>query len=332
MADIYPLLVGDIGGTNARFAIAKGDHHRPEQVMVLPVAQYATIKAAIEHYLQVTGARPIRAVIAIAGPAPRDPAHEVRFTNNPWRFTMEGLAEDLGLVSVMVLNDFEALASALPFLQADEAPQLNDAPSPQDAMGFYYHPMAVVGPGTGMGVAALAPMGGRSLWASIPGEGGHVDLPVVTAEEIAVYQYLLRQYPRVSAETALAGEGMARLYAALADVRGMTTQPLAPPAVTQAGLEGPGLARDCLMMYLALMGGFAGNVALTFGAKSGLFLGGGILPRLRGLIAQSDLRARFEAKSPHENYMRAIPLRLIVTEESPALLGAAAWYWSETLE
>lgn len=331
MADLFPLLVADIGGTNARFGLVEKEGYRPRHVMTLRVADWPTLEDAIAHYVDQVKIRPVAGIAAIAGPVSRDKSIEIRFTNNPWRFTLDDIAERFQFSTFAAINDFVALASAAPHLHADEVLLLNDRQMPKDMFGFAMSPIAVVGPGTGMGVAALAPIG--STWLALPSEGGHVDLAVVTEEEIAVYGYLQKKHGRVSAEIALAGQGLTHIHSALIEIRGLQAEILTPAQITDAALlQQAGLERDAVLMTLALVGGFAGNVALTFGARSGVFLGGGILPRLSSFIFQSDLRARFEAKSPHEDYMREIPLRLIIAEESPALLGAAAWFAREMME
>ena len=323
MTELHPLLVGDVGGTNARFGYVARDGQKPHHLAVYRTSDHASLEDAITHYLHDKKLEPVAGVVAVAAPVPPDATSEIHFTNNPWRFTMEGVRDRFGWRSFTAINDFIALASAAPHLTPDDLLVLQEGEAPRDADGFYPYPLAVLGPGPGMGIAALAPVGG--LWAAIASEGGHVDLPVVTDEEIAVYRYLRARHGSVSAEFALAGQGLARLYAALAALRSQQIDTLTPAEITQAALAEAGLARDATLMTLALIGGFAGNAALTFGARSGVYLGGGILPRLAPLIAQSDLCARFIDKPPHQDYMRAIPLRLIVAQEPPALLGAAAW-------
>lgn len=328
----YPRLVADIGGTNARFAWLAAPGDGPAHERTLPVAGHAGPAEAARHYLDGLAAAlgaawqpPRRAALAVATPVTGD---DVVFTNSHWRFSRRVLQQALGLQALAVLNDFEALALALPHL--GEAQLRRHAQPPwAGLMGMEQAPvgtvLAVVGPGTGLGVGAVV----RSAagWMALPGEGGHVTLAAGTALEAAVIAVVQREYPHVSAERLLSGSGLPLLQSALATVQGR-----ALPAPTEgvidaahivhaAEVQGDALAIDTLALFCALLGSFAGNVVLTLGARGGLFVGGGVLPRFAERFFASEFRSRFEAKGRFSAYLAAVPSALI-TDTHAALLGA----------
>ncbi|WP_326541045.1 glucokinase [Pseudorhodoferax sp.] len=324
----YPRLVADIGGTNARFAWLAAPGGEPAHGRTLPVAEHAGPAEAARHYLDGlaetlgTGWQPPRrAALAVATAITGD---EVALTNSHWRFSRRGLQQALGLQALAVLNDFEALALALPHL--GDA-QLRRHPRPvwgapaQAPVGTV---LAVVGPGTGLGVGAVV----RSAagWMALPGEGGHVTLAATTALEAAVIAVVQREYPHVSAERLLSGSGLPLLQSALATVQGRELPADggidAARIVHAAEEQGDALAIDTLSLFCALLGSFAGNVVLTLGARGGLYIGGGVLPRLAGRFFASEFRSRFEAKGRLAGYLAAVPSALI-TDTHAALLGAA---------
>jgi glucokinase len=303
-------LVADIGGTNARFGLVDGPGGQPEHVAVLSVAEHESLADAVAAYLDDNGGgvRPEAACLAIAGPVKND---RYRLTNAAW----SGSAADLDIPHVDLLNDFEALALSLPHLAGDDLHALG---GPPPVAGLV---KAVLGPGTGLGVAGLAPT--AYGWAPVPGEGGHVSVPAVTDLEFEVVRALRADgLPHVEAEHLLSGPGLPRLYRGLALVRGI--RPAGLPA-SEIVSSRDALAVETVELFLALLGGFAGNVALTLGARGGVYLGGGILPRITERIPASDFRARFELTGPAlSDYVAAIATVLIVSEQ-PALVGAAAW-------
>jgi len=215
------------------------------------------------------------------------------------------------------VNDFEALALSLPYLTALR--QIGPGEKIPTAA------MAVAGPGTGLGVGAIVP-DGSGHWVPVPGEGGHCDAPIVTQEEAAVAAVLRAEQGAVTAECFLSGGGIERLYRSLATVRGVQPDPHRTNAdITAAAVDGSEpLAVDTLNIFCALLGGLAGNLAVTFGARGGVYIGGGIVPRFADFFAASRFRERFEARYRMAAYAQAIPTYLILAD-TPALDGAAAW-------
>jgi glucokinase len=316
--DLWPGLVGDIGGTNARFGLVAAPGEAVREVQTLACADFASLEKAIESYLaQVGAAAPRSACLAVAGPVSGD---RVRFSNRGWDFSKRGLSETFELAQMTLLNDFEALAYALPFLGEAELEQLGGGRIAEGCA------KAVVGPGTGLGVAGLAPCGDD--WVAIAGEGGHVDLAAIEDLEIEVLKVVRSERGRVSAESLLSGPGLKRLYRALCTVEGVSPLALEPAEVTRYALEGEDqkqrkLCRLTAEMFVSLLAGFAGNVAITFGARGGLYLGGGVLGKLRPFYSDLSFRQRFEARGRMADFVRAMPTFLI-TAQTPALTGAAS--------
>nr|WP_202420872.1 glucokinase [Actinomadura rayongensis] len=306
-------MVADIGGTNARFALLDGPGAPPERLAVLPTAGHAGLAETAAAYLQrhASGVRPAAACLAVAGPVA---GGRFRLTNAGWPAdTAEGVAVRLGIPHVDVINDFEALARALPVLGPSDVTDIGPPVPSGDG------PLAVVGPGTGLGTAGLVRT--PSGWVPLPGEGGQVDAPAATDREIEVVRLLRAEHGSGAAELLLSGNGLARLYRYLAVLDGDPARPLTAAHIC-AREDDPRCA-EAVATFCALLGSYAGNVALTLGARGGVYLGGGILPRIAGALRASAFRTRFEAKPPVGDYVAAIPTRLIV-HPGPALAGAAA--------
>lgn len=312
-------LVADIGGSNARFACvdaAGGLVHRRS----LPVADYAGPLEAVQAYLQEVRqspagaglAMPRRAVVAVATAVSGD---RVELTNSHWRFSQAELCQGLGLDSLRVLNDFEALALSLPRLKAGQLrAQGMEMPKPAGML-------AVIGPGTGLGVAGVVQT--AQAWLALPGEGGHATLAPTDEFESQLLAAVRRRYAHVSAERLLSGIGLPLLHAAVADVLGRSAPSLSGEALVEAALlGGDELSLRCLDSFCALLGNFAGNVALTLGARGGVYIGGGIVPRLGDFFFQSRFRDSFEAKGRFRSYLQAIPTA-VITDTLVALEGAA---------
>ncbi|MBP2704123.1 glucokinase [Microbispora sp. RL4-1S] len=305
-----PWLVADVGGTNARFGLVTRPGGQPESVAVLNVSQHQGLADAVAAYLadHAGGVRPVAACLAIAGPVDRD---RYRLTNGVW----EGSVTGLGIPGAVVLNDFEALALSLPYLAGADLVPLGGPPPPERAV------KAVLGPGTGLGVGGLVPAGDG--WVPLPGEGGHVSVPVVTDLEMEVARALRADgLPYVDAEHLLSGTGLPRLHRGLALVRGETPEPITAGEITSSA--DPACV-ETVEVFLALLGGFTANVALTLGARGGVYLGGGVLPRLAGRIGGSAFRRRFETTTPPLTPYLASIATLLIVAEYPALTGAAAW-------
>ncbi len=311
-------LVGDIGGTHARFGWVTASG-AIEQVRSLNVAQYPGPAQAARAYLaELHGTRSVaaesvvrRAALAVATAVGGD---RVQFTNSDWRFSRAALQAELGLQTLLVLNDFEALALSLPRLGAA---QLRPHASRPTACGT----MAVIGPGTGLGVAGVVqtPQG----WLALPGEGGHATLAAGDDFEAELLRRVRQEFGHVSAERLLSGIGLPVLHRAVAEVLGASVEPLTAQAVVERGLNpADPVCQRTLDVFCALLGSFAGNVALTLGARGGVFIGGGIVPRLGERFFASDFRKRFEDKGRFRAYLEAIPTALIIDTHA-ALTGAA---------
>jgi len=312
----FPRLLADVGGTNARFAWQASAGAPITDVRVLPCADHPTLQAAMHAYLAgLNQGRPLAAAIAIANPITGD---EVRMTNHHWVFLQSAVKAEFGLQNLQLLNDFTALALALPALPADELRQVGGGAAVPEA------PIALLGAGTGLGVSGLLP-DRRGGWLPINGEGGHVTLPAVSARERLVMDGLIQRYGRASAERLLCGQGLVDACAILCAADGVPERALANAAeVTEAALSGRlPQAVETLDLFCALLGSVAGNLALTLGARGGVYIGGGIVPRLGDRFAQSPFRARFEAKGRFSAYLQAIPVWVITSAQSPALMGAA---------
>jgi glucokinase len=323
----HPCLVADIGGTHARFAWLSAPGAAPGHVQVLAVADHAGPAEAARSYLQGLRAGigtdwrpPRRAAFAVATAVTGD---AIAFTNSPWAFSCEALRRALALDALAVLNDFEALALALPGLTAAQRRPLGGPPLADLTAAPVGTVLAVIGPGTGLGVGAV--LRTRSGWQALPGEGGHATLAASDALEAAVIAVVRRDRGHVSAERLLAGPGLPLLYAALAEVQGRPPMEGATPAaIVDAARAGGGdaLASETLALFARLLGGMAGNLALTLGARGGVFVGGGVVPRLGDAFDMAAFRACFEAKGRFQGYLAAVPTAL-VTDTLAALGGAA---------
>ncbi len=307
-------LVGDIGATHARFALVQPDG-LIAATRVHELNDYASLADAIDAYLREESppARPVQAVLAVASAVTGD---QVTLTNYPWTFSVEALRQHLGFRQLRVVNDFAANAAAVPHLGADDRIQIGGGAPEDDG------PIGVIGPGTGLGVSALV----RSTKGTIiiASEGGHVTMSPATAQESAILAVMRERYDHVSAERLLSGPGLVNLYNTLCE---LAQEPAASYSADQ--ITSPDIwntdprAREATSIFCAMLGTVAGNLALTLGARGGIYIAGGIVPRIASVFAQSEFRSRFEAKGRLRGYLAAIPTYLIV-RPLPALLGAAA--------
>lgn len=322
MSAPYPWLVADVGGTNARFGTVAGPGAAVEDVRVLPVAGHAGPAAAVRAYLDgraTDGPTPRSAAFALATALDGD---RIELTNGAWSFSRAGTQAELGLDMLLCLNDFEAQALSLPRLRPHQL-RAWDGTSPAAADVAVGTVLAVIGPGTGLGVGGVVRAPGR--WLALPGEGGHATLAPADDFESAVLSQARREFPHVSAERFLSGIGLPVLCRSVAAVLGEGEDVGALPTeqIVARGLSGesPACVRT-LDLFCALLGGFAGNVALTLGSRGGVFIGGGIVPRLGERFFVSEFRQRFEAKGRFQGYLAGIPTALI-TDTLAALSGAA---------
>lgn len=303
-------LVGDVGGTNLRLAVNDGG--RLGGCLYQVADDLPDLETGLAVYVERTGVRPRVACLAVAGPVLGD---EVRITNRGWRFSIEAVQRRFGLERLIVINDFQALATALPALTGADLVPVGGGTA------IAGRPMTVLGPGTGLGVAGLLPLGDG--WTPVPGEAGHTAFAAATAREWALVAALAPRFGgRISNERLLSGSGLALIHEGLALVDGVAAPALAADAITRQGLDGScARCRDTLDFFLGALGSFAGDMALTFAAVGGAFIGGGIVPRLVDLLPQSSFRARFEAKGPEVPFVRHVPSQVIVTPDA-TLTGA----------
>ncbi|WP_407664041.1 glucokinase [Microvirga alba] len=307
--------MGDIGGTNARFAILPAPG---EPVQLLPRTLTAqtpdpvdAIRIAMTDY---AGAAPRSAMIAVATRVDRP---VIRLTNAHWTIDAEAIGRALGLERVTLVNDYTPVAASVTVLDVGRG----DLARLGDAAPALTGTRVVLGPGTGFGVAALVPVEDRL--AILATEAGHMEFGPVTDDEAALWPHLERVGGRVTAEVVLSGPGLFRLSKALAAHRGVACPYTMPNDVLAAAREGEALAIDVLDLFARWLGRFAGDLALTFEASGGVFIAGGIAPRMVDILQKDAFRKAFDHKAPHEAWARRVPAFVIVNPE-PALQGLAA--------
>lgn len=315
---MYPFIVADIGGTNARFALVTGKDQQKYQIAhihVLKAAQYATCADALQYYLStLPGIQPRAACLAIAGPVNGD---LVRMTNLSWQFSCTEMAQQFGFDRFLAMNDFAAVAAACSQITDDHLITVKPGIARADAT------KAVFGPGTGLGVAGLVNSNG--YWVPVPCEGGHVNLAPSTLFEAEVIKAAMAKHNHVSAEIFISGPGLVNLYRSICQVRGTAEKELLPADITHGALhEQDELCLETLQTFCSFAGSFAGNLALTYGATGGIYMAGGILPRLSDFLVTSTFAERFQNKGVMSHYVADIPAQLMVHPET-AFVGAAAW-------
>jgi glucokinase len=310
---VYTGLVGDIGGTHARLALVDEEGHIRHPV-TYDERDYPSLTEVIATYLDKTlgRKRPGRAVLAVAGPVVDG---EIQFTNNSWRASEGELFVAFEFESVRLINDFAAQALAAPRLPVDTLRQIGP-----DVRGADFAPLVVLGPGTGFGVAGLARSERGDM--EVAGEGGHGAFAPVDETEIEILRILNRRFGRTSIERILSGPGLFNLYGALAGIRGAPETLADEAAVTAAAERGDALAVETLDRFCAILGSVAGDLALTYGARGGVYISGGLAPRMADRLASGEFRRRFEAKGRMSDFMAAIPTTLI-QHPYAALVGAA---------
>jgi len=309
----YPVILCDIGGTNVRIALVGAPAAPLELLGHLETAAFAGLAEAIEAVLQDHEIAPLSVIACAAGPVS---GRHLQLTNARWHIDGPGVADRLGLAQGLLLNDFEAQALALPVLP--DAWLTPIGPPAQRTAGV----RVILGPGTGLGVAALLETDGR--FAALASEAAHIDFGPATDEEIALWPHLERPHGRITAESVLSGPGLERLHKARLVAAGRAAPMMdAVVLVDRAGRDPAGEEACTVRLFWRLIGRFAGDMALVFLARGGVTLSGGILPRLLHLLDARDFRAAFEAKAPVEAVVRAISTDL-VTAPDAVLAGMAA--------
>jgi glucokinase len=310
MSQAADLLVADIGGTNARFAIsdAEGALHEPR---VLHAAKFPKIDEAISAYLsELKRPRPRQACFAVACPA-KGP--EIKLTNSSWHFVKADLRRHFQFDRFVVINDFEALAASVPILSGAQLAALRPGtPDPASVS-------LVIGPGTGLGVGAYVPAG-KDAWAVISGEGGHVGFAPNTEEEVRLWRRMREKYGRVSAERVLNGTGLVNVYRFMGDEAGQQVSEVDAPEISRRALAGEELAINAVRLFFDMLGSVTGDLALAFGSRAGVYIGGGITPKLLDFARRSNFIERFLDKGRVAAILQAMPIWVIL-EERAALHG-----------
>jgi glucokinase len=309
----FPVLVGDIGGTYARFASLAAPGEAPGPPVRVETATHDDPSAALREVCSYLASPPRSAILAVAG---RVDGPVVHMTNAPWTIDAGRLGLDLGLERVALLNDFAPVVMACANIDSRDGAQ---------AIGWPVRPgrgaRLAIGAGTGLGVAALLPVGPRFLVQ--PTEAGHIDFGPLDDRDLAIWAHLERAHGRVTAESILSGPGLGRLYRAIAATGGAEVAHTDAKRIVADGLAGTdAVAAETLDRFARYLGRYAGDMALVFGAVGGVFLAGGIAPRLRPVLERGGFRAAFAAKAPFETMLRDIP-SLLVTAPDIALRGLA---------
>jgi len=311
------LLVGDIGGTNARFALANAQSPGFSEEMTFKCRDYETADIAINTYLnEISASQPNAICIAAAGPVING---NVRVTNNTWNLNVDELQKEFSGARIKLLNDFEAIAYSIPFLTAADCLSVG-LPSPVDLDKADFT-VGIVGPGTGLGAAGLRKKDGQIV--PVIGEGGHIGFAPETQVQMEILALVRDQFHRVCDERLVSGPGVVNIYRALSSIRGdNVTDMTAAEIFSLAAEAADGIARESVEIFYEILGQVAGNLALTLGAFDGIFIGGGIVARKPELIANSRFRTGFERKGHHRSLMERTPTSVILHPQ-PGLLGAS---------
>ncbi len=310
------LLVGDIGGTNARFALANRTHPGFHDVVELKCADFESPGEAIRRFLaEVGAAAPSAMCLAAAGPVVDG---SIKVTNNHWTVSTAALASEFDIDAIRLANDFEAIAYSLPFLGAEDRLAIGPARG-VDLSGRPFN-VAVLGPGTGLGVAGLC--GREDRFVPVTGEGGHVGFAPESELQLRILEVLRTRFERVSAERLVAGSGLENLFSALAEIRQSGESPLSAAGIFSAAADGSATAAEAVDLFFEILGQVAGDVALTLGATDGVYIAGGIAKRYPEMLANGRFRSGFDGKGRHRHIMERTPTWLI-THAQPGLLGAS---------
>ena len=307
------VLVADIGGTHARFALVGADGEAVNP-LVLRCADYEGPAPAIKAYLadQGGGAAPRHGAFAVASVIDGD---RIELTNSPWRFSIDATRQALGLERLEVVNDFTAVALSVRHLKPTDLLAIGGGAAEPGL------PIAVLGPGTGLGVSALIPSADGE-WTALATEGGHVTMAAATEREARILDRLRSQFDHVSAERVLSGPGLVNLHCALRGLSGLGEESVTPAELSRRALSGDPLASEALEMFFAMLGTVAGNLALSLGARGGVVIAGGIVPQLLPAFLASGFRRRFEEKGRFDGYLSAIPVQVTI-HPYPAFVGLA---------
>ncbi|MBB5539345.1 glucokinase [Rhizobium giardinii] len=311
----FPILIGDIGGTNARFALLVDAFAEPKMFPIIPTTSYASIEEALQtSILDKTSVQPRSAIIAVAGPVKGD---DIPLTNAGWVIKPKDMLTALSLEDVIIINDFEAQALAIASIGEAGREQIGPGSILEDAS------CAVLGPGTGLGVAGL--VHAQHSWIPVPGEGGHIDVGPRTERDYQIWPFLEPIEGRISAEQLLCGRGIMNIYRAVCESKAWYPELPDPAAVTTSALaERDEAAVETISLFCTYLGRVAGDMAMIFMARGGVFLAGGISQKILPALRKPQFRVAFEDKAPHSALLRTIPT-FVVTHPTAALSGLAAY-------
>ena len=308
-------LVADIGGTNLRIGQVP-EEGATKDLVVYQCQDYTSLEQIIAEYIEaysLKGAK-INACFAVACPVDKD---LIELTNLPWKFSQAALAEEFGFSKLLMINDYTAIAHAVPHLSAEQKVKIGGGEPVEN------YPISICGPGTGLGVANVFPANGQ--WVSVGGEGGHVDFAPIDEQEARIFQHLSQKYQHVSYEQLLSGLGIEQIFEAICVIENIE-----PVVYSAKDISSKALAKECryceqaLMQFCRTLGSFAGNLALTMSSFGGVYIAGGIVPRFIEYLKTSDFRTRFEEKGRFTRFNQAIPT-YVITESQPGILGASAY-------
>jgi len=308
-----PDLIADIGGTHARLALVDRDGQMCVSHTFV-CADFNGLSDIIHEFLKTAGnIHPKRAAMAVATPVSGD---QINFVNRKWSFSRKALQKDLGLEKLIIMNDFKALALSLPLLEEKDRRKIGGGSAVSG------EPIALIGPGTGLGMSGL--VRSQEGWMALESEGGHATFAPVDERERSVCHILEKEFGHVSLERLLSGPGLANIYAAISILENLVPGPLAPSDITRQALKGTcPHCLDTLNFFCGALGAAAGNLALTLDARGGVYIGGGMVPRFVDFFEQSEFRHRFEIKGRFSSYLSAIPT-YVITAANPALPGLAS--------
>jgi len=310
-------LIADIGGTNIRLAQANAQSDtKYTDIETYRCGNFSSLIEVIALYIESKNITDtcINACLAIACPTDND---IISMTNLPWQFSQKELIKTLNLNSLTMINDYTAIAMAIPLLSDSQKVKIGGGETVADK------PIAVCGPGTGLGVAHLVPL--NNQWHCFSGEGGHVDFAAVDELDVQILQYLQAIKGRISYEQLLSGFGLEQIYQAICSINGKNENKLSAADISQQAVSGNcSLCQQTLAQFCKVLGSFAGNLALTLNCQGGVYIAGGIAPRFIDFVKNSEFRARFEAKGRLSHIPKQSPT-YIITEQQPGLLGAAAF-------
>jgi glucokinase len=318
----FPFVVADIGGTNARFALIVEIDKMTGQFVIenqktYPSATFENLDAALSHYTSDFEYEIKNACLAVAGPVTSD---EIKLTNLGWQFSISDIKMQCNLDNLLLINDFKAFAFAIRYLNDSNFKSI------KSGLAIDSSPSAILGVGTGFGSALLVNENDQTTVIAL--EGGHMSLAANTALQSAVIEYMSRRFKRISVERIFSGPGLRYLYQSLAAIEGINHEKLTTEEISQHALAGSdAMCVRTLSLFCSWLGSVAGDLALALGARGGIYIGGGVIPRIADFLIASDFNQSFVAKSEMQYYMNDIPIQLITKDDS-ALLGAAGWFVS----